>query len=288
MEELKSGSTAKLEVIEREGSRWVLDSNQEEKIMMNVSDADENVQIGDVVEVFLYVNRRKELTATMQMPNMTFGTFGWARVIRSEPREGVYVDIGSSFEVLVNGADLPQIKKLWPQIGDEIYMTLRTDLGGNIFGRLATEERVLEVISEADASLFNANLKARAYRLLPVGSFMLTIPENYRIFVHESEQKAEPRLGEEVVVRVIDVHNDGTLNGSLLPRIEERLSGDAEVVYTYLMDIGGKMPFTDKSSPEEIKEMFDMSKGSFKRALGHLMKHRKIVQEDGWTKSTEV
>lgn len=287
MDTLKSGSTAKLEIIEQEGSRWILDGQQDERIMMNVSDADENVQIGDVVEVFLYVNRRKELTATMQMPNMTFGTFGWAKVIRTEPREGVFVDIGSSFEVLVNGADLPQIKKLWPQIGDELYMTLRTDLGGNIFGRLATEERVLEVISEADSSLFNANLKARAYRLLPVGSFMLTIPENYRIFIHESEQKAEPRLGEEVEVRVIDVHRDGTLNGSLLPRIEERLSGDAETVYRYLMDIGGKMPFTDKSSPEEIKEMFDMSKGSFKRALGHLMKHRKIVQEDGWTKSTE-
>lgn len=288
MEELKSGSTAKLEIIAQEGSRWVLDGGQDGEIKMNVSDADENIQIGDVVAVFLYVNRRKELTATMQMPSMTFGTFGWARVIRSEPREGVYVDIGSSFEVLVNGADLPQIKRLWPQVGDELYMTLRTDLGGNIFGRLATEERVLEVIAEADSSLFNADLKARAYRLLPVGSFLLTIPENYRIFVHESEQKAEPRLGEEVTVRVIDVHQDGTLNGSFLPRVEERLSGDAEVIYTYLMDIGGKMPFTDKSSPDEIKEMFDMSKGAFKRALGHLMKHRKIVQEDGWTKSTEV
>lgn len=287
MEPLKSGSTAKLQIIEQEGSRWVLDGGQGEEIMMNVSDAEEDVQIGDVVEVFLYVNRRKELTATMRMPNMTFGTFGWARVIRSEPREGVYVDIGSSFEVLVNGADLPQIKKLWPQQGDELYMTLRTDLGGNIFGRLATEERVLEVISKADPSLFNANLTARPYRLLPVGSFLLTIPENHRIFVHESEQKAEPRLGEEVTVRVIDVHSDGTLNGSLLPRIEERLSEDAETIYTYLMDIGGKMPFTDKSSPEEIREMFKMSKGSFKRALGNLMKSRKIVQEDGWTKATE-
>lgn len=287
MEPLKSGSTAKLQIIEQEGSRWVLDGGQGEEIMMNVSDAEEDVQIGDVVEVFLYVNRRKELTATMRMPNMTFGTFGWARVIRSEPREGVYVDIGSSFEVLVNGADLPQIKKLWPQQGDELYMTLRTDLGGNIFGRLATEERVLEVISKAAPSLFNANLTARPYRLLPVGSFLLTIPENHRIFVHESEQKAEPRLGEEVTVRVIDVHSDGTLNGSLLPRIEERLSEDAETIYTYLMDIGGKMPFTDKSSPEEIREMFKMSKGSFKRALGNLMKSRKIVQEDGWTKATE-
>lgn len=282
MKQLESGSIAELKVIDREGSRWVLDGH-EEQIMMNVSEADEDVQIGDFVEVFLYVNRRKELTATMNIPNMTAGTFGWAKVIRTEPGEGVYVDIGSSFEVLVNGADLPQIKKLWPQPGDELYMTLRTDLGGGIFGRLATEERVLERIALADSALFNANLTARAYRLLPVGTFMLTIPENYRIFVHESERKAEPRLGEEVQVRVIDVQDDGTLNGSLLPRIEERLSGDAEVIFNYLTDVGGKMPFTDKSSPDEIREMFDMSKGSFKRALGRLMRDRKIVQEDGWT-----
>ncbi len=287
MTELQSGSITKLEVIDREGSRWVL-NHDEERILMNVSDAEETVQIGDFVEVFLYVNRRKELTATMEMPNMTIDAFGWAKVIRTEPREGVYVDIGSSFEVLVNGADLPQIKKLWPQPGDELYMTLRKDLGGNIFGRLATEERVMERVGFAEPSLFNADVTARPYRLLPVGSFMLTIPENYRIFVHESERKAEPRLGEELKVRVIDVHDDGTMNGSLLPRVEERLSGDSEVIYTYLMEIGGKMPFTDKSSPDEIREMFDMSKGAFKRALGRLMRERKVIQEDGWTKSTET
>lgn len=287
MTTIQSGSTAKLKVIDQEGSRWVLQGD-DEAVLMNVSDAAETVQIGDVVEVFLYVNRRKELTATMQMPNMTVDTFGWGKVIRVEQREGVYVDIGSSFEVLVNGADLPQIKKLWPQPGDELYMTLRTDLGGNIFARLATEERVMEVVGFAEPSLFNADVTARPYRLLPVGTFMLTIPENYRVFVHESERKAEPRLGEELKVRIIDVHDDGTMNGSLLPRVEERLTGDAEVIYTYLMEIGGKMPFTDKSSPDEIREMFQMSKGAFKRALGRLMRERKVIQEDGWTKSTEA
>ena len=51
----------------------------------------------------------------------------------------------------------------------------------------------------------------------------------------------------------------------------------------YLESVGGKMPFGDKSTPEEISEMFNMSKGSFKRALGTLMKARKITQKDGWT-----
>ena len=32
--------------------------------------------------------------------------------------------------------------------------------------------------------------------------------------------------------------------------------------------------FWDKSSPDAIKEVFNMSKGSFKRAIGHLYKKR--------------
>ena len=48
---------------------------------------------------------------------------------------------------------MPKVRSLWPMIGDELYMTLRTDLGGEIFGRLATEERVMEQITEAPTSL---------------------------------------------------------------------------------------------------------------------------------------
>jgi uncharacterized protein len=286
MEQLQSGKTAELEVIGQEGSRWVL-RGVEDDIMLNVSDSEEGVEVGDFVHVFLYANRRGELTATMKMPNMTADTFGWATVIRIDEREGVYVDIGSSFEVLVNGADMPRIRSLWPRPGDELYMTLRMDLGGEIFGRLATEERVMEQYTKAEPTLFNMNLKARAYRLLPVGSFMLSIPENYRIFVHNTEQEGEPRLGQEVDVRVVEVHDDGTMNGSMLPRVEERLTGDAEILFDYLQKVGGRMPFTDKSTPDEIQEMFRMSKGAFKRALGRLMRERKVTQEDGWTQITE-
>jgi hypothetical protein len=281
-EGLKSGYLAELDVLEKDGSRWVLDA-QGEEIMMNASDAEETIAEGDRVKVFLYANRRGELTATMKMPFMTAETFGWARVIRVDDQEGVFVDIGSSFEVLVNRNDLPRLRALWPAVDDALYMTLRTDLGGNIFGRLATEERVLEQLMEAPTSLLNQNLKARAYRLLPVGSFMLSIPENYRIFIHNTEQEGEPRLGQEVDIRIIGVRDDGTLNGSMLPRKEERLGDDAETVLRHLNDAGGRMQFTDKSSPDEIKDKFRMSKASFKRALGRLMKEGRIEQSDGWT-----
>ena len=242
-----------------------------------------SVEVGGTIEAFLFVDRRGNLSATTQLPSIQKGTYGWARVIKVVDRDGVFVDIGTSKEVQVKEDDLPKIKELWPAVGDHLYMTLRTDKDGELFGRLATEDRVEELYIDAPTTLFNQNLQARAYRLLPVGTFLLSVPENYRIFVHESERFNEPRLGEDLTVRVIDVKEDGSLNGSLLPRRHERLGDDAESIFRYLNDVGGKMPFTDKSSPDEIQEMFSMSKAAFKRALGKLMKDKKIVQEDGWT-----
>ncbi|WP_391117939.1 S1 RNA-binding domain-containing protein [Psychrobacillus sp. L3] len=277
-----SGEIVKLQVKEQEGSKWILE-HHELDIPLNASEAPENLQVGGTIEVFLFVDRRGNLSATTQLPTIQKGTYGWARVIKVSDKEGVFVDIGTSKEVQVKSDDLPKIKELWPANGDHLYMTLRTDKDGELFGRLATEDRVEEVYLDAPTTLLNQNLQARPYRLLPVGTFLLSVPENYRIFVHQSERVEEPRLGEDLKVRIIDTKEDGSLNGSLLPRKHERLGDDAESIFRYLNDVGGRMPFTDKSNPEEIQEMFTMSKAAFKRALGKLMKERKIVQNDGWT-----
>jgi predicted RNA-binding protein (virulence factor B family) len=282
MSEIVSGEIVDLQVKSQDSSKWIL-SNGVIDVPINGSEAPEEAQVGDTIKVFLFTDRRGNLSATSALPHITKGVYGWAKVIKTEEREGVYVDIGSSREVVVKGFDLPLIKQLWPKIGDHLYMTLRTDFHGDLFGRLATEEKVIESFVEAPTSVFNENLKARAYRLLPVGSFFISVPQGYRLFVHHTEQIAEPRLGEEVEIRVIGVKDDGSLNGSMLPRKQERLGDDAETVYRYIQQVGGKMPFTDKSSPDEIFEMFNLSKAAFKRALGKLMKDGKVEQQNGWT-----
>ncbi|WP_431028238.1 CvfB family protein [Lysinibacillus sp. LZ02] len=281
MNELKSGYIVSLTVLEEQGSRYVL-TNGDSEIPLNQSEVAEPLVIGDQVDVFLFADRRGELQATAALPTIRQGEYGWARVLKVT-REGAYTDIGTSREVLVKAEDLPALQELWPQAGDYLYMTLRIDRNGDLFGRLITEEKVNELYEGAFEEMHNRNIMARPYRLLPVGSFLLGVDAPYRIFVHNSEMKAEPRLGQEVAVRIIDVKEDGSLNGSLLPRKHERLSEDAEKILAYLEGVGGKMPFSDKSSPEEIQDMFDMSKGAFKRALGTLMKARKIKQQDGWT-----
>lgn len=282
MYELHAGDVVSLTVETEQGSKWIL-TNGVNKVSLNASEVLEPLTVGDKVEVFLYTDRRGDLHATTAIPTIRKEEYGWARVLRTVKHEGAYVDIGTSREVLVRAEDLPKIEELWPQTGDHLYITLKPDRNGSLYGRLITEEKVVDLYEGAMEDQFNQNIVARPYRLLPVGTFLIGVDEPYRIFVHESERKAEPRLGQEVSVRIIDVKEDGSMNGSLLPRKHERIGGDAEQILNYLEDVGGRMPFGDKSSPEEIKEMFNMSKAAFKRALGTLMKAQKIKQVDGWT-----
>jgi predicted RNA-binding protein (virulence factor B family) len=52
---------------------------------------------------------------------------------------------------------------------------------------------------------------------------------------------------------------------------------DAKAVLELIDEYDGKLPFTDKADPEMIKLETGLSKASFKRAVGRLLKEGKIV-----------
>src|SRR5699024_11365725 len=79
--------------------------------------------------------------------------------------------------------------------------------------------------------------------------------DNIRCFIHESERDIEPRLGETIEGRVIEVKPDGTLNVSLHPLKEDRIESDADIILAYLKINDGKMPYNDKSNPDDIKDV---------------------------------
>ena len=59
---------------------------------------------------------------------------------------------------------------------------------------------------------------------------------------------------------------------------------DAEKIVEFLKNrTNFAMPYSDETSPEIIREKFNLSKSAFKRALGRLMKETKVYQEEGWT-----
>lgn len=276
------GSIEFLEVTGLQGSTYMLKGPNGEQVKLNQSEVNEEdeLQKGEEYSFFIYPNRSGELFATQNMPDITKDKYDFAKVLKVD-RDGARVDVGLPREVLIPLEDLPKVKTLWPEAGDQLLVTLRIDSQNQMFARLASEGIVDNMYTPInDDSKQNEMLEARPYRVLRVGSFLLST-EGYKIFVHESERKAEPRLGELVTVRIIGHNERGELNGSFLPLAHERLDDDGQVIFDLLVEYDGELPFWDKSSPEAIKEVFNMSKGSFKRAIGHLYKQKIINIETG-------
>lgn len=276
------GSIEFLEVTGLQGSTYMLKGPNGEQVKLNQSEVNEEdeLQKGEEYSFFIYPNRSGELFATQNMPDITKDKYDFAKVLKVD-RDGARVDVGLPREVLIPWEDLPKVKTLWPEARDQLLVTLRIDSQNQMFARLASEGIVDNMYTPInDDSKQNEMLEARPYRVLRVGSFLLST-EGYKIFVHESERKAEPRLGELVTVRIIGHNERGELNGSFLPLAHERLDDDGQVIFDLLVEYDGELPFWDKSSPEAIKEVFNMSKGSFKRAIGHLYKQKMINIETG-------
>ncbi|UXU51473.1 RNA-binding virulence regulatory protein CvfB [Staphylococcus arlettae] len=276
------GTIEFLKVVGLQGSTYMLQGPNNETVKLNQSEVNEEdeLAVGEEYSFFIYPNRSGELFATQNMPDITVDKYDFVKVLKTD-RDGAHVDVGLPREVLIPWEDLPKVKTLWPEHGDELLVTLRIDSENQMFARLATETIVESMFTPVhDDSKQNEVIEARPYRLLRIGSFLLS-KDGYKIFVHESERKAEPRFGELINVRIIGHNDKGELNGSFLPLAHERLDEDGQIVFDLLVEYDGELPFWDKSSPAAIKEVFNMSKGAFKRAIGHLYKQKIINIETG-------
>ena len=240
-------------------------------------------KINSSLKGFAYINDNHQLQLTKKVPKVQVDRYAWGTVVSSRKDLGVFVDIGlPNKDIVVSIDDLPELPQLWPQKGDKLMIGLAIDAKDRMWGKLATPEMFQTISGMAKKNMQNKNITATVYRLKLVGTFVIT-DDYYLGFIHPSEREVEPRLGEVVKARVIGVKDDGTLNLSTRPRAYEAISDDSQMILMALQHTSAKqLPFTDKSSPDEIKAYFGISKGQFKRAVGHLMKAGLVKQADGF------
>ncbi|HDI6961729.1 TPA: RNA-binding virulence regulatory protein CvfB, partial [Staphylococcus aureus] len=187
------GSIEFLEVVGLQGSTYLLKGPNGENVKLNQSEMndDDELEVGEEYSFFIYPNRSGELFATQNMPDITKDKYDFAKVLKTD-RDGARIDVGLPREVLVPWEDLPKVKSLWPQPGDHLLVTLRIDRENHMYGRLASESVVENMFTPVhDDNLKNEVIEAKPYRVLRIGSFLLS-ESGYKIFVHESERKAEP------------------------------------------------------------------------------------------------
>jgi uncharacterized protein len=282
MESIKPGMVYSLKVIRDSDLGYILELEDGKEVLLHRSEAKSKHVEGEELEVFLYQDHEGRLAATETLPKVRLDSLAWLDVAGVNHKLGAFLDIGIKKDILLSKDDLPHSWEEWPQMGDRLYSGLKLDKKGRIFADLATEEEMVEQAISATEESFNKQTAGYVYKMNDAGVLLFT-EDQYIGFIHQDELTVKPRLGQKVEARISFVREDGRVNMSMRPRKEQAYNEDSEMIYQYLREHKGQMPLTDKSSPEEIKETFQMSKAAFKRAIGKLLKEEKIIQEDGKT-----
>jgi predicted RNA-binding protein (virulence factor B family) len=108
---------------------------------------------------------------------------------------------------------------------------------------------------------------------------MAVIDQRFRGLIHESSLQHPIRIGESMTGFIAAVQPDGKIDLSLQQVGYGRVTHLTDRIVEAMKKNGGRIPLTDKSSPDEIGRAFNVSKKAFKQAVGALYRQRRISLE---------
>ncbi len=238
------------------------------KVLLPSNQAPENARVRDTLDVFLYKDSEDRLIATTTEPYITLGKTALLRVTDVTPI-GAFLDWGLQKDLLLPFKE--QTKRV--RTNDELLAALYIDKSS----RLCATMHVYDYLSCDSPYKKGDHVQGLVYDILDAFGVFVAVDNRYSALIPHNEMTRELAVGEQIKARIKEVTDEGKLTLSLQEKIKIQIDVDAERIFKRLEDAGGFLPFHDKTSPEIIRREFQMSKAAFKRAVGRLMKMKKIT-----------
>lgn len=221
---------------------------------------------GDELSVFIYLDSEGRPIATTRTPKLELGEVAFLKVTACT-QFGAFVDWGLPKELLVPFAQ--QTERL--KVGDRVAIGLYVDPSG----RMAGTQRVTEMLArQATGFELDQWVEGEAWRQQPELGLFVIVQRRFVGLVpkHEPHRLAP---GQAARFRVSTLFDDGKMELSLRGHGHEEIASDAQKVLKRLQAPGAPR-VGDKSSPDEIRRVFGLSKKAFKRAIGTLLKQGNV------------
>ena len=229
-------------------------------------------RVGDDVEVFVYRDSSDRLIATTEEPALTLGQIGLLKV-KETSKIGAFLDWGLEKDLLLPFKE----QTIQVRSGKSYPVALYIDKSK----RLCATMKIYEYLSSESPYGKDEMVEGFVYQVNPNLGVFVAVDGKFHGMIPKKNVHSEYRVGDRVEARVVSVREDGKLELSVRERVEVQISKDAQILMEVIESYDGVLPFTEKASPAVIERELSMSKAAFKRAVGHLLKARKIVIENG-------
>ena len=227
---------------------------------------------GDEVEVLIYMDSEDRPVATFRKTEALVGTLAKLEVTDVNPKLGAFMDWGLKKELL-----LPRGQQEIPvEVGKKYLVGIYEDSKG----RLSATMKIYKFLLPSTSIKKNDIVSGTVYRIEPNIGVFVAVEDRYFGLIPKIEYFKDYKVGDEIEARVIRVRDDGKIDLTPRERAYIQIDEDAELILGKMRLLGDSFGFTDKSSPEEIIDYFNMSKKAFKRAMGNLLKNGKVEKNE--------
>ena len=244
--------------------------NTSDDILLHKAQQTAEVAVGEVVNVFLYLDPKRRLTASMRVPKMREGQIARLKII-NVTSDGAFADVGAERGIFMPFAEM----RGRPKVGEIVWAKLYSDKSGRLAVSMKVSDEIRRASKPAENIKRGDKIKGAVFNIIEAGAFVFS-EERYIVFIPQKEIPRVLRIGEVVEARVTYLREDGRLDASLRDIKEKALENDAEKIFKFMQENGGSMTFNDKTDPEKIQAVFKISKAAFKRAVGHLFSEHRI------------
>lgn len=271
---LEIGKYNKLTVLRKVDFGYYLDGLDYGDILMPAKYAEESLEPGDDVDVFVYLDSSEKLIATTEKPLAEVGQIGYLKVVKVNDI-GAFLDWGVTKQLFVPFAEqkskLEEDKFYWVYIF--IDPVTERIMGSTKLGKFLDQTPPFFKANEITSGL--------VWQKTDLG-YKIIINHSHTGLLFNSEIYKTLQPGDLIDVEIKNVRPDGKIDLCLPKSALEKSDEVSEIVLKKLQANNGFLPFGDHTAPEIIKQELGLSKKSFKKAIGKLYKERTItIEENG-------
>lgn len=270
---IRLGSMNALTLLRRDDKGGWLDAEDFGEVLLPMRQLPRDAKPGSAVKVFVYLDGDEELVVTGFKPYAQVGEFVGLKVV-SASRVGAFLDWGLKKDLFVPAREQAQAMQVDKHY--VVYLYLDRE------GRVAATSKLDRFLDEG----WPEYKPGDAVSILPCEHTPLgikaVVDSRYWGVLYRNELFGKVTTGREIRGYIKQVREDGKIDLTLNQPGQAGTQSAAEKIMARLQKQDGFLPVGDKSSPEVIYQLFTMSKGTFKKAIGALYKQGQIrIEDDG-------
>lgn len=230
------------------------------------------LKVGDKIEVFIFTDSEDRLTATTQRPKAKAGEFAYLTVVDIN-KFGAFMDWGLDKDLMVPFSE--QQEKM--EKGKKYIVRISIDYRTN---RLIGVARIKDFFKR-DVSLLQPGQEVRLmiYGFTDAG-IKAIIDDQYDGLLYANEVFEPLSMGEKTRGYIKKIREDGKIDLTLYKQGIAGAIEAGDIILNRLQQSGGFLPYSDHTPPDVISSNLNMSKKTFKKAIGGLYKAGKIIIGD--------